>query len=667
MMVVFTQIKVENFKRFKGEHILPLTGDGPITVIAAENGVGKTTILDAFYLALHGEKGMKQRKQDPAFSFNSWLKNAYSSTAGWDAGFGKISVRLEMNTNEGEVAIERQFWLQETSEEISEETHLYINGKLLSLEAGEHRLQTIRSWIEALFPPAITQRFLIDGEQLGTLDVKHLGQHMKEGLDDVLGQGTLHRLKYHLNGVKRKTIATLAPADERESLERLMEERDQREQDMLAHSKEIDALKTELLELDVGRQELRAQLEMSSDEAGSALGRLRIRFAESNSILANKRKEAMEWMTNDAPFLLQASHLNLETLGHTEAVETLRNSTLHEQVLSVLKVTLENVRPTLKKDVKVLIQEAATEELTKNQDRLPSAFRFLSPESMETFTIKHAVHVEGKQSTMAEFFKNAAETLHTHRRVVRELNEASQRSGMAKIANQLELVSGNIGRIETKIVQLRSDLASMETLQEHDDARIGALRASTSSDSKQQQLIDCIDKLQPILQNYADRRRDQLAEPLSEAFEDGFELLSRKAKRLKHIGVNPEDYHVEIGMAGFSGNWLERDLSATEKQHVGLSLLYALRRQAQTALPVVVDTPTSRMDKRHKGYSVTQFYPKLSHQVIVLATSDDLAGGLYEELRGAKALGQEILLKESGDAEVELEIGSLAHFFEVEG
>ena len=119
-------------------------------------------------------------------------------------------------------------------------------------------------------------------------------------------------------------------------------------------------------------------------------------------------------------------------------------------------------------------------------------------------------------------------------------------------------------------------------------------------------------------------------------------------------------------MAGFSGNWLERDLSATEKQHVGLSLLYALRRQAQTALPVVVDTPTSRMDKRHKGYSVTKFYPKLSHQVIVLATSDDLAGGLYEELQAAKALGQEILLKESGDAEVELEVGSLAHFFEVD-
>jgi len=664
-MVVFTQIKVENFKRFKGEHTLPLTGDGPITVIAAENGVGKTTILDAFYLALHGEKGMKQRKQDPVFSFNTWLKNAYSSTADWSNGFGKIGVRLEMDTSEGEVAIERQFWLEETSEDVTEETHLYIDGELLRLEEGEQRLPTIRSWIEALFPSAITQRFLIDGEQLGTLDVKHLGLHMKEGLDDVLGQGTLHRLQYHLNGVKRKTIATLAPADERESLERLMEERDQRQEDMVAYTKEIEDLKIELEDLDTARQELRTQLEMSSDEAGSALGRLRIRFAESNSSLANTRKEAMEWMVNDAPFLLQANLLNLGTLGHNEAVETLRNSTLQEQVISILETTLKNVKPKLDNEIKHRIQETAAEELTKTQNQLPSAFRFLSPESMEAFTIKHAVHVEGKQPAMSDFFSKAKETLHLHKEVVGELNDASQRSGMAKIASDLELVSGNIGRVETKIVQLRTDLASMEALQAHADDRIEALRASTSSNSKQQRLIGFIDSLQPILREYADRRRDQLAQPLSEAFEDGFELLSRKAKRLKHIGVNPDNYHVEIGMAGFSGNWLERDLSATEKQHVGLSLLYALRRQAQTALPVVVDTPTSRMDKRHKGYSVTKFYPKLSHQVIVLATSDDLAGGLYKELQAAKALGQEILLKESGDAEVELEVGSLAHFFEV--
>ena len=40
------------------------------------------------------------------------------------------------------------------------------------------------------------------------------------------------------------------------------------------------------------------------------------------------------------------------------------------------------------------------------------------------------------------------------------------------------------------------------------------------------------------------------------------------------------------------------------------------------SLPVVVDTPTSRMDRRHKGWSVTVL-PRASNQVIVFAMSDD--------------------------------------------
>ena len=36
-MVEFTRITLENFKRFKGQHSIPLKGEGPITVIAAAN------------------------------------------------------------------------------------------------------------------------------------------------------------------------------------------------------------------------------------------------------------------------------------------------------------------------------------------------------------------------------------------------------------------------------------------------------------------------------------------------------------------------------------------------------------------------------------------------------------------------------------------------------
>ena len=54
------------------------------------------------------------------------------------------SVFVSKWTPVGAVAIDRQYWLEQASTEVTEETHLYIDGQLLRLEAGEHRLQTIR-------------------------------------------------------------------------------------------------------------------------------------------------------------------------------------------------------------------------------------------------------------------------------------------------------------------------------------------------------------------------------------------------------------------------------------------------------------------------------------------------------------------------------------------
>jgi DNA sulfur modification protein DndD len=154
-----------------------------------------------------------------------------------------------------------------------------------------------------------------------------------------------------------------------------------------------------------------------------------------------------------------------------------------------------------------------------------------------------------------------------------------------------------------------------------------------------------------------------MAGPLEEAFQEGFQLLSRKSDRLENVTIDPRTYQTDMKMRKFDGNWLDRDLSATERQHVGLSLLYALRKVGNRPIPVVVDTPTSRMDRDHKGWSVTRFYPALSHQVIVLATSDDLGDGLYDELNDSGALGLELYIEESTENGVRVNETNLSAFF----
>ena len=40
-MVVFSALELRNFKRYAGEHNFPLYNDAQMTVIAAQNGIGK--------------------------------------------------------------------------------------------------------------------------------------------------------------------------------------------------------------------------------------------------------------------------------------------------------------------------------------------------------------------------------------------------------------------------------------------------------------------------------------------------------------------------------------------------------------------------------------------------------------------------------------------------
>ena len=121
----FKSLRMKNFKRFAGSHTIPLSGDGSVTVIAAENGVGKTTILDAFFLCLHGKRGMKLRKNNTKFQFEEWLANAFSSLAEVMSGYGEVSVGLDCSDDNGQsFSIHRSFWIEMESKTVSEDVTL---------------------------------------------------------------------------------------------------------------------------------------------------------------------------------------------------------------------------------------------------------------------------------------------------------------------------------------------------------------------------------------------------------------------------------------------------------------------------------------------------------------------------------------------------------------
>lgn len=76
-------------------------------------------------------------------------------------------------------------------------------------------------------------------------------------------------------------------------------------------------------------------------------------------------------------------------------------------------------------------------------------------------------------------------------------------------------------------------------------------------------------------------------------------------------------------------------LSAGEDQIFAIATLWALREVSGRPLPVIIDTPLSRLDDEHRRTMLAEFMPQVAQQVIVLATNVEIDDATFRFLEPA--------------------------------
>tara|TARA_B100000029_G_scaffold190925_1_gene188782 strand:+ start:26 stop:2023 length:1998 start_codon:yes stop_codon:yes gene_type:complete len=663
-MVVFTSLDLRNFKRYSGDHLIPLHDESQMTVIAAQNGVGKTTTLDAIHVALYGKRGFSPRY--PGIKFDDWLDKAYSIDAEKeDYRCMRFAVSLECELN-GTVRIERTYWLlSESDGGLSEEFGVHINGRPIELESDEKREDVSERWIEAFLPHSVMRRFLVDNERLSDLDSRSIDQEMVGGIDDLLGIGTLQRLDYHLNSLQRQILHSMVPEDEKLKMTNLMDlvdtyEMEIKEQESLLSQNETDTIQTQ-----ERISELNEIIQKASQARGKEDNELRIEWTRRHSELVSARREMLEHTCSILPFLIADFPDDLEDWKISEVNAALQSSAQSEENLRFVDEVLSEVNPAVGKQIRSRIEKKATEIAAKTVsaqvDSPLSLFDSTQLSKVERRAIE--LNIAERREVYQSALEIASQRLEVFEEVEEKLRKAAEGIGIAEVANEMRTKAMELGGLQAQHTQISAEIKAKKVALEQVNEQVFAIQSRADQDSFLNRKERTVQALRNVVREIASRERQAMAEPLAEAFKEGFTLLSRKADRLESIEIDPSNYQTTIAMRGFDGNWLDRDLSATEKQHVGLSLLYALRKVGKRAFPVIVDTPTSRMDREHKDWSVTKFYPALSHQVIVLATSDDLGDGLYHDLAATGALGLGLEIRELSENRIGVAETDLASFF----
>ena len=64
-----------------------------------------------------------------------------------------------------------------------------------------------------------------------------------------------------------------------------------------------------------------------------------------------------------------------------------------------------------------------------------------------------------------------------------------------------------------------------------------------------------------------------------------------------------------------------------------VSLLWALALCSKKKLPVIIDTPLSRLDSAHREALINIYFPQASEQTIILSTDSEIDRSCYESMK----------------------------------
>ncbi len=297
------KIELENFRGWNGLHEIKFSADPtkPVTLIIAENGTGKSNILEAIMWCLHDKLPESSNDRDQILNKHAIKKNPRTAASvkltlidDKISNFSKnknprylISKELRPSSNN---PISKQIWELDQNRQQPREHH------------GKTKL------IESLLPERLSKFFLFSGE-----GIEQLFNHTEESLlikavEDIQGLTFANKALEDLGPYRDELIAELGKAqaaDEKsKKASTAIEEENEIKEEHKEKKKELEKTKTKL---EAGLREISKKIEKSDFEvAKETEKRLQAHTGQKNELMADKaiaEREILQLMSK-APYVL---------------------------------------------------------------------------------------------------------------------------------------------------------------------------------------------------------------------------------------------------------------------------------------------------------------------------------------------------------------------------
>lgn len=633
----FRKFTIDNYKSFQfpTEIFFPDDENGKsIFLIGGMNGAGKTAIMEGINYCLYGAK-----QEDIFRSINR------KSLA---LGNASASFELEIEMDDASPLIVKRSWSAGVidtpkSKDLEERLVVVRDGKRVSVQ----NKQMWQDFIRATIPPGITQFFFFDGEKIQEIAADdHSEVRLKSSLEAALGIEYINKLSSDLIYIKQ---------EERKGFVEISDE------DLQFRESELKLQKSKLIRLNKEREEVKEDLDLFKSENEEAKKRFVANFnmePETRDEIREVEKRRVQIANRGGQLeseirILCEKYLPYSLLGGL--FNDIRNQINSERESAQGEVIKQNAEELSKRIVRVVEEpEPIFEEPISQQKMLELEKRIYSLLSKgdASDTTKKILNLSDRDAAkilhkLEELEQSDIFLLQPLLEEKKELEielkkvESSLQSGVTtqsereifnQLQSQIESYTTQIGRKTEQLRILEEDILSLEKKIRDIEIEIEKLYEKHNVSKSKAGFIQECDDIAGLLNQFVVRMRKNKVHLLQEKTFEMYKLLSSKSGLIKEIIIDDKSY--EIHILDRNGQEIKKSgLSAGEKEVFAIALLWGLAQTSELKLPIIIDTPLSRLDSTHRDNIIRNYFPNAGQQVIILSTDTEIDNNYYRTLQ----------------------------------
>lgn len=630
----FRKLTIENYKSFQFPTTIafPDSSAGKsIFLIGGMNGAGKTSVMEAVNICLYGAK------QDFIYKYINRKELA--------KGNAYVSFELVIETEELEEIQVKRTWTAGTVDspkpkDLEEKLVVIKDGKRVSIQNKD----MWQDYLNAMIPKGITQFFFFDGEKIQEIAADdHSEVRLKSSLEAALGIQYISKLSTDVLTLKqneRKNFVEISDEDidfKESELKREKAKLSKKQQEKDEVQTELNQFKTDYEDAK-NRFQAAFNAEPESADETRQRERKKIQLASKKGQLDNQIKSIIDkhlpWALAGKLFEPLKDQIDKEREAQTSKAISSQALQLAQDIVKAVDTPQPIYHSPLTDDQRKELEGRVLSVLKEDHSDTSDAFLNLSDRDIAKVLNKIEEIEQSEILSLKDFLTERNE-------MDQELNQLegaslgsssdTEKQLFDELQQQMESCQNQIGRLTVKLQNLSEEVLSIENRIKDIELELGKLYDKHNMSKEKVDFIKECDAIANLLNTFTIRLRKNKIHLLQEKTFEMYRLLSSKSGLIKDLEINEKTY--EIVIRGRDGHEMKKSgLSAGEKEIFAVSLLWGLAQTSQLNLPIIIDTPLSRLDSVHRDNIVNNYFPNAAGQVIILSTDTEIDNNYFKTL-----------------------------------